>query len=234
MPRSKSRRTRKRSKKGQGMFTLSQENLQKKPFAGKKGFLTPEAHLKKIGTKGDCALMLGQHSNAVKRVGVEEPGIAANMIRKYDGRTGALSAMHGMTQARFNLGCDSGQGKAFLIDKLAKDSEKRKEIGVEDFFKNNTYTGKDNFMKSDKKKIVKAYNDTFKTLTERAKFLGLEENIESDCDQFKSEGRKGKICPGKPVVTTAGGRRRRRKKSRRKRKKSRRKRKKSRKRRRRR
>jgi hypothetical protein len=218
------------------MFTLSQENLQNKPFAGKKGFLTPEAHLKKIGTKGDCALMLGQHSNAGYRVGVEEPGIATNMIRKYDGRTGASSAMHGMTQARFNLGCDSGQGKAFLIDKLAKGgSELRKKIGgIEQFFKDKKYIGKDSFMRSDKKKIVKAYNEKFKTLTERAEFLGLKENIESDCDQFQSEGRKGNICPGNPVVTTTGGRRRRRKKSRRKRKKSRRKRKKSRKRRRRR
>jgi hypothetical protein len=249
MTRSKSRRTRKRSKKGQGIFTLSQQRLQSRKFAGKKGFLSKDSHLKKLGTKGDCALMYGQHSHGAYRIGVEEPGIAANRIRKYDGRTGALSAMHGMTQARFNLGCDTGQGAAFLKEKFkewgdAGDTEGNAKK-IKELNGMSSSANSDDIKLEDLKNesvMLEKYKHT-NNLSQRAEFLDLKENIETDCQQFDFEGRKGTVCKGGvPVATEAaaavGGRRRRRKKSRKKRRKSkrksRRKRKKSRKRRRRR
>jgi hypothetical protein len=120
MTRSKSRRTRKRSKKGGFPFSkFTQEKLQGLPFAGKKGFLSKDSHLKKLGMEGDCALMLRKHSNAAYRISVEEQKMARSKMRKYDGRTGLVGpTSKNITQARFNLGCDKGQGADYLIHKL--------------------------------------------------------------------------------------------------------------------
>ena len=189
--------------------------MQGRKFAGKPGFLSPKAHLSMIGTLGDCALMYGQRSSAVKRA-KEEAGITTSKIRKYDGRTGLQSASHGMTQLRFNAGCNKGQGEKFLRKKFKEWANDAKDYPTKGYGKanikelNKMATSKpklkatvDNLKNGKKKyaKLLEKYKYT-NNLIQRANFLALNDdrllsNIQGDCGQFKHEERPGDLYKGK-------------------------------------
>jgi hypothetical protein len=226
--RNKNKSRRKRQRGGGGLFDrrtyytekgkkgmVSREKMQERKFSGKPGFLSPKAHLSMIGRQGDCALMYGQRSSAMKRA-KEEAGITTSKIRKYDGRTGLQSSSHGMTQLRFNAGCNKGQGEKFLRKQFkqwandAKDypkpgygKAKIKELNKMATSKPKLKVTVDNLKNGKKKyaKLLEKYKYT-NNLIQRANFLALNpdsllSNIQGDCGQFKSEGRPGDLYKGK-------------------------------------
>lgn len=108
MPRSKSRRTRRRVG-GQDPNVVVRYD--EHPYAGAKGWLSATQRLGNLTQPGGCAMMLGKRGTLFGRSGPggEYGKIAAGKMYGYDGKTN-----NKMMMMNFNLGCDKGNGEKQL------------------------------------------------------------------------------------------------------------------------